>query len=168
MGRKRHGRWVYKTGICIPTIYQEEWYDSGTLTRYKRYDSTGYVSLEIPENKGWVNYRELYADSTLKREGWIIANRPDYRYTFNRTGDYCGPEHLHLFQDFFKTFRFVPAGEWKEYYPSGLIRYTGSFSVDYNTHGNSDTYSEIKPSGKWLEYDEYGNIKSEYDFGKGF
>lgn len=162
----RHGQWVYKTGACSQRVYLEEWYDSGRLTKYRWYDSTGFetISVDLPDTGSSIYYRELFNDSTVKREGWIITNRPGYRYRFTRNGDYCGPENLHPFQDFFKTFRFAPAGEWKEYRPGGQLKYKGSFSVDFPADGISDSTAEIKPAGVWTEYDETGNIISEYNF----
>lgn len=171
VGLVKQGQWKYSSGINNPRVYKEEYYDSGRLLKYTLYDSTGFktVNLTIPIDADSVYYKELYSNGNVKREGWVIANRNDYQYVGERSTDQMSGNE---FDNYYYKFRFIPVGNWKEYYESGRIKLEASFKAVEN-YKYTTTYTletilyegfSVFVSGKRIVYNEDGSIKETFNY----
>jgi len=170
-GLLKHGEWNYSSGLINPKIYREEHYDSGRLLQYTIYDSFGFktLSLNIPSNEDSVYYKELYSNGNIKREGWVIVNQQDYRY-IGKPSFYR--ENVNEYEAYFDHLKFIPAGNWKEYYESGKLKLNALFKTVENykwtNYYTNETYTyeglSVMISGKWTVYNENGSIKETFNY----
>ena len=175
-GKTKNGEWNYYTGSCPARLWCREVYDTGQLVSYKVWNSTGSLAIDgyRPEHNGPLFIKELYPGGQPSRMGWVKTELSGYVFwgeAGKKANDSINPVLRH-----FRRMRYVPTGDWKEYYPDGKLKLTGSFvSVPFKDNGDY-YYIEDKSllpqfasvaDGKWTEYDENGNIRKEYIFDKG-
>lgn len=170
IGKTKIGKWQYYSGIAKEQyLYMEEDYDTiGSLTSYKKYDKSGFNTLNIKISSivDSVYYKEKYVNGKVKLEGWITNNYDDYYFEGEKVGGCSLPSNsiysINILS-YFTRFKFIPLGNWTEYYENGKVKTKISFSNAKENNRNT-----IIVDGDLTEYDEEGKILNQFFYKEGY
>lgn len=170
ISKAKIGKWQFFSGIGKEQyLYMEEDYDTlGNLTSYKKYDKSGFNTLNISLSSkvDSVYYIEKHPNGKVKLEGWVTNSFDNYYFKGEKVGGCSFPSssiYSISIWSYFKGFKFIPLGNWTEYYEDGNIKTEISFINEIENGKNI-----IIVNGPLIEYDKEGNILQQYFYKNGY
>jgi antitoxin component YwqK of YwqJK toxin-antitoxin module len=141
----KNGHWIEYSD---DTILHEGNYLNGKEDGYA-YSYTGSKGQKIEYFKGFYRNDTLIYKIWFKDDSTYFVGDTGYIYESNYTGKVLGLG---------KEFGGYKVGLWTYFYPNGQTKSSGNYLIIKH----SDSFSESRKNGKWIDYYENGQIDREY------